>query len=244
MSDVLLIHGSGHGAWCWERLIPQLEARGHRARAIDLPGHGADTTPLAQVTLERYAEAIDAALPAGRRTVLLGHSMAGFPITAAAERAAERIARLVYLCAYLPEASGASLAELRRRSEAQPLVPAIRMAPDRGSFTVDPALAPGIFYTGCDAQTAAWATARLGPQALAPQTAPLAPGPRALALPRDYILCRRDGTIPPQLQAAMAAALPPGRVHEGPWDHSPFLSDPAGLADLLTRIVAGGPDAG
>jgi alpha-beta hydrolase superfamily lysophospholipase len=36
----VLIHGGFHGAWCWERTIPELERLGHEAIAIDLPGHG------------------------------------------------------------------------------------------------------------------------------------------------------------------------------------------------------------
>jgi len=37
MATFGLVHGSWHGGWCWERLIPELEARGHRAVAVDLP---------------------------------------------------------------------------------------------------------------------------------------------------------------------------------------------------------------
>jgi len=43
-----LIHGAWHGAWCWERLIPELERRGHRAVAVDLfgqPGGGSAIIP-------------------------------------------------------------------------------------------------------------------------------------------------------------------------------------------------------
>ena len=36
----VLIHGGFHGAWCWTRVIPELEKLGHEAIAIDLPGHG------------------------------------------------------------------------------------------------------------------------------------------------------------------------------------------------------------
>ena len=61
MADFLLIHGSGHGAWCWRGVLAILEARGHAARAIDLPGLGADTTPPGEVTLASTVDAIGAA---------------------------------------------------------------------------------------------------------------------------------------------------------------------------------------
>jgi pimeloyl-ACP methyl ester carboxylesterase len=57
MSDILLVHGSCHGAWCWRDLIPALTALGHSPRAIDLPSHGADQTPVNDVTLDSYAMA-------------------------------------------------------------------------------------------------------------------------------------------------------------------------------------------
>jgi alpha-beta hydrolase superfamily lysophospholipase len=54
MSTYMLIHGALHGAWCWERVIPLLRSSGHAAIAPDLPGHGADRTPRAAVTLAHY----------------------------------------------------------------------------------------------------------------------------------------------------------------------------------------------
>jgi len=143
MSEVLLVHGSCHGAWCWDALIPALARHGIAARAIDLPSHGADATPPEAVTLDSYADAILAALDGP--TVLLGHSAGGFAITAAAERAPEKVAALIYVCAYVPM-PGKSLADMRRMAPSQPLMEAVRVAPDRISFTVDPALAPDKFY--------------------------------------------------------------------------------------------------
>jgi hypothetical protein len=47
MARFLLVAGAWHGAWSWEFVIPLLAARGHRAAAVELPGMGADRTPLA-----------------------------------------------------------------------------------------------------------------------------------------------------------------------------------------------------
>ena len=35
--DIALVHGSYHGAWCWDLLTPELERLGHRVIAMDLP---------------------------------------------------------------------------------------------------------------------------------------------------------------------------------------------------------------
>ena len=52
----ILVHGGFHGAWCWERLVPELEACGHKALAIDLPGHGARAAE--ESTLAKRRDAI------------------------------------------------------------------------------------------------------------------------------------------------------------------------------------------
>lgn len=234
MADILLIHGSCHGAWCWERVIPLLRARGHSARAIDLPGHGDDRTPVGDVTLDAYAEAIAAAC--GPRTVLVGHSMGGYAITAAARLVPQKIARLVYLCAYVPR-EGLSLAQMRMQAPTQPLLPAVRMRPDGISFTIDPAMAAGIFYNDCGDDVANAAIARLCVQATAPTGVPFTSTPAQASLPRHYIRCMKDCTIPPEFQVTMTQDWPAGDVEEMPCGHSPFLSDPEDLAARFDRVA-------
>ncbi len=234
MADFLLIHGSCHGAWCWQSVVERLHAAGHGARAIDLPGHGDDPTPLPEVTLERYAEAILDAIDTP--VVLVGHSMAGYPISLVADRAPEKIARLVYLCAYVP-ARGMSLAQMRRAGPRQPLRPAIRMASDGLSFTIDPEMAADVFFNDCDAATAAQAVARLGPQPVAPQEEPLTLGENWARTGKHYIRCARDNTIPPEYQLTMSAGFPEGHVSTLPASHSPFLSMPDRLAGKLIEIA-------
>lgn len=236
MSDLLLIHGSCHGAWCWDAVIPALSRLGVTATAIDLPGRDGSPT-----TLGDYARAILAAASPG--TVLVGHSAGGYAITAAAEAAPSRFAGLIYLCAYLP-ASGQSLADMRRAGPSQPLLPAIRMGQDRISFTVDPALAAAVFYHDCLPEVAAAATAQLCPQPVTPQETPLWPK-AAQSLPRHYIVCQQDRAIPPEYQARMAQALPPEAMTSLEASHSPFLSMPdqlaARLAEILHKIRHGSP---
>jgi pimeloyl-ACP methyl ester carboxylesterase len=227
MSELLLIHGTCHGAWCFDLLIPELAALGIIARAIDLPGRDGSPT-----TLDAYAQAILAA--ASPDTILVGHSAGGFAITAAAEADPTRFRGLVYLCAYLP-APGQSLADMRRAGPSQPLMPAIRMAEDRQSFTIDPTFAQNAFYQDCPADITATAIARLCPQPVTPQQTPLWPK-AAPTLPRHYVVCAQDQTIPPDYETRMAGALPPERVHTLASGHSPFLSMPNTLAALLAEI--------
>ncbi len=118
MANFLLIHGAMGGAWCWERVIPGLQAAGHDALAIDLPGQGADTTPLAEITLYRYADAVCDALDRMAGPVLLtGHSMGGMVITQAASQRPDTLAGLIYVAAFLPQ-PGQSLIDITHLPEA------------------------------------------------------------------------------------------------------------------------------
>jgi pimeloyl-ACP methyl ester carboxylesterase len=51
VSRFVLIHGSFHGSWYWEKVVPLLERDGHEVAAPDLPGHNEDHTPVAQISL-------------------------------------------------------------------------------------------------------------------------------------------------------------------------------------------------
>ena len=234
MADFLLIHGSCHGAWCWRDVIPALQAQGHTARAIDLPGHGGDMTPIPEITLEAYAEAILDAI--SHPVTLVGHSMAGYPISLAAELNPAKISRLVYLCAYVPKGD-LSLADMRKEAPYQPLMPAVIRAADGRSFRIDPAQTGKVFYHDCPPGTVAYANTRLCAQAVLPQETACPLGTRYASVPRSYIRCTDDRTIPPEYQVTMTADWPAGDVHEMPTGHSPFFADPAGLATLLSRIA-------
>jgi pimeloyl-ACP methyl ester carboxylesterase len=234
MSDILLVHGSCHGAWCWRDLIPALHALGHSPRAIDLPSHGADQTPVNNVTLEAYADAVLAA--STPETVVLGHSMGGFAISAAAQKNPGAMARLIYLCAYVP-APGLTLADMRKQAPSQPLMPAVRLLEDGKSFTLDPTMTQALFYNDCPDKIAAFANPLLCAQAVAPTTQALPDTSRADAKPRSYIRCMDDRTIPPAYQVTMTKDWPTADVYEMSTGHSPFFADPAGLAQIIDTIL-------
>lgn len=233
MSDVLLVHGAAHGAWCWHRVVTALAAYGHRARAIDLPSHGDDKTDPATVTLDGYADAILAATRGP--TLLVGHSMGGFPITAAAQKAPDRFTALVYVCAYLPR-PGMTLADMRRAGPRQPLAGSFLIDRTRTTFTFDPARSPDLFYHDCPPEDVALALSRLCPQPIRPQETAIPDTSRAETLPRWYIRCTDDRAIPPDYQMTMARDLPSGHVLSLDCAHSPFFAAPDDLARHIDAI--------
>ncbi|OWJ74569.1 alpha/beta fold hydrolase [Haematobacter genomosp. 1] len=230
MTRFVLVHGACHGAWCWRAVEAALRRRGHETQAIDLPCRGEDHTPAREATLAGFAERVARAME--RPSVLVGHSFAGFPITAAAALVPDRIEQLVYVAAYVP-APGRSLRDMRKAWPDQPLRGSYVMAEDGAAFTFRTEMAGPLFYHDCAPEIAADAAARLCPEPVAPQETPIPDTDAATALPRRYILCTEDRAIPPTFQAAMVHDWSETVVMRLATSHSPFLSKPHALAELL-----------
>lgn len=217
MAEVLLIHGSCFGAWAWAAVVPALNALGHSARALDLPGRGGGDT-----SLEEQAQAVVAALhgPA----VLVGHSAGGYAISAAAE-GSPLVVGLVFVAAYVPK-PGMSLADMRRAGPSQPLRGSFRVTADRSAYGFAPDRCKDLFFHDC-----VDASDRLCLEPIAPQETAMA---ALRPLPRAAVICTDDRAIPPTYQRDMAA----GMVQESlPSGHCPFLSMPGALAFCLDRLI-------
>lgn len=233
MSTFVLVHGAWHGAWCWYKIATRLEARGHTVIVPDMPGHGADRTPIESVTLDDIVARIGAAVEAAPEPVILvGHSYGGAVISQTAERHAPKVARLVYVAAFLLE-NGRTVLEAAAGDDSD-LAPAIVPAPDGRTATVDPASLKVALYGCCSAQDIALARASLGPEAFAGFRTPLQLTKQNFGrIPRHYVECSEDRATSIGLQRRMQAALPCERVFTLQTDHSPFFSAPDALTDCL-----------
>jgi pimeloyl-ACP methyl ester carboxylesterase len=243
MASFLLIHGAMGGAWCWEPVIPGLQAAGHHAVAIDLPGQGSDTTPLAEITLHRYADAVCDALDGMDGPVLLtGHSMGGMVITQASSQRPGKLAGLIYVAAFLP-APGQSLLDITHLPEAagDSVQANIVVGGEPPVATMPPEAAPEALYHCCTAEQVAWALPRRGAQPVIPFTQPFTPPDGDTAafdgLPRAYVTCLQDRAIKPALQRLMYSAAGCDPVIAIDTDHSPWLSRTDELVAALHRIA-------
>jgi pimeloyl-ACP methyl ester carboxylesterase len=106
MTTFVLVHGAWHGGWCWRFVAPRLRHAGQDVYTASLTGLG-DRAHLARpgIDLELHVQDVVALLEMEdlREVVLLGHSYGGMVVTGVADRCAERIRRLVYLDAFVPE---------------------------------------------------------------------------------------------------------------------------------------------
>lgn len=233
----VLVAGAWHGAWCWERLTPLLESAGHRVLTPELSATGNSPGDPAHASLDSWARHIaELTLAQEQPVVLVGHSRGGAVISRAAELARQNLERLVYLSAYLLPAGGSVGAEAR--ADTGSLIPANMVPADTGvTCTLRPEVFRDAFYGDCDAETAAFALSRLAPEPLKPLVSKLKVSPEGFGrVPRAYIECTRDRTISLAAQRRMQAALPCDPVFTLESDHSPFLSHPRELADLLCRV--------
>jgi pimeloyl-ACP methyl ester carboxylesterase len=234
---IVLVHGALHGAWCWEELTPLLQMRGFKVDTLDLPGLGDDPTPPKYVTFQSYVERIVETVTADPGpTLLLGHSLGGAPVSQAAEDAPQGIGKLIYLAAHLPvdgESLGA-MGEIASHYDEPSASGGMGPSDMEGAhgFAADRAFET--FYNCCDTQTARRAQMRLRPQANAPLFTPVRlTAPRWGAIPKTYIVCTQDRALPPGAQHFMCGRNPDVRKRVMDSDHSPFFSDPTGLADII-----------
>jgi pimeloyl-ACP methyl ester carboxylesterase len=248
----VLIHGGFHGAWCWDRTVPELAALGHQAIAIDLPGHGARRDE--RSTLADRRDAIVAVLEPG--DVLVGHSGGGYDITLAADAATDLVGHVVYLAAGLPlegrtvlEATGGATTD---REDGAPEVTRLMtdetgmlrfIRPDaRGRMECfDYAAVRDFFYHDCDEDTARRAFEQLTPAPVEFLVETVSvPQFWKAELPRSYIGCLQDRAKPPAMSAEVARRLgvAPLTIDTS---HSPFLSQPRQLAELLVQATTTTP---
>ena len=217
---VLLVPGSWHGAWAYDDVCSGLAERGLAARAIDLPSN--DGGGLAD-----DAAAVRGALDEiGEPAVVVGHSYGGIAVSEGAAGAPQAIA-LVYLCAFMLDV-GESLLDAMQHE----LPPWLAVDPEAG--TCRPERAEEVLFGDCSDEQARDAAARLVPQSLAalgtPQTAAA-----WHALPSSYLICDLDRAVPPAAQEAMSARA--GTVEHVRSSHSPFLSHPDAVVDLIARAA-------
>ena len=236
MASFILIHGSWHGGWCYDLVAARLRAAGHEVIVPDLPGMGGDEAALRAVTLGGWAQfAADLCRKASQRPVILaGHSRGGLVVSQAAEIAPEAIDAAVYICAMMLP-SGLSRAAFKHQEQPNPAFDAIISPVHDGAGTViDPARAPAIFAQMSPPDLVAQAMARLVAEPHGPRSTPLTLTPERFGrIPRTYIECTEDRTIPLSSQRRMQAAVPGARVVTLSCDHSPYLSMPGPLADAL-----------
>lgn len=225
MRTVVLVHGAWHAPWCWAEVLAGLDERGVPAVAVDLPGPD----------LHADADHVRTVLDGLEGVVLVGHSYGGAVITDAGTHPA--VDRLVYLTAFALDDGETIRSNALPVHEMAELSAAVRVLDD-GTAVLDPVAAVPALYADCAEVDVERALSLLRPQAMASFTQ----SPRSVAWrrqPTTYAVCGADRGVPPELQRAMARRIPGVALVEWPdASHSPFLSQPGVVVDLLAGLAA------
>jgi len=231
----LVCHGAWGGGWSWRKVRPLMRTAGFRFIAPTYTGlgeraHLADpsidlTTHIQDVlNVIRYEDLAD--------IVLIGHSYGGMVATGVADRARDRVAQLIYLDAFVPK-DGQSLMDFLPESERQRMRDLARSG---DGWRVPPNPTPP--DTSADDQV--WLNARRVSMPLKCFETKLKLHSGELRLPRSYIYARRISPADPFGQFARRARTEPGwRYFEMDASHSPAVTAPEALVELLAEIVAG-----
>ncbi|CAN7608641.1 alpha/beta fold hydrolase [Phenylobacterium sp. LjRoot219] len=233
----VLVHGGGHGGWCWSRVAGRLRAAGCDVHTPTLTGLGERAHLLTpEVGLETHIADVVNLLVYEDLTdvILVGHSYGGLVITGVADRALERIAQMVYFDAAIPR-DGESLADtspgLRKFAHADTRVV------DGVPLVLWPGAITQALYGVSDPAAWAWMEPRLTPQPLRTFEEPLRLRNAAAvdALPRTIVNCtstlrvREPGTIDRYFSG--------DRVWEIDTGHDLMITEPEASAEMLLRLV-------
>jgi pimeloyl-ACP methyl ester carboxylesterase len=238
MSTYVFVHGAWHGAWCWSKVVSLLEGTGHKAIALDLPGHGRDDTPIAQVTFEAYCNKLRGIVEAEPEPIILvGHSMGGRVITQVAELYPDKIKTLVYLAAILLRDGESTMPVDPDAGET--LIDRSVITSDDGNYeTMREDAIRELLFHDCSDEDAGMAMALLeSRQASQPMTIPMRLTKENFGRVRKvYIECLQDKAVTPAQQRTMYTLTPCDKIISMNASHSPFLSSPQELADHLVSI--------
>ena len=232
MAVIVVAHGAWSAGWAWTKMRPLLRASGHELFTPTYTGLG-ERRHLARrdVNLSTHIDDVVNVLEFEdlRGVVLVGHSFGGIVATAVADRVAERVARLIYVDAFVPE-DGQALVDL--------LSPSARAAMYEGCRAGDGWRVPPLDLPPDTPEPArAWAMPRRMPHPIAAfeQKVHLSGAPLP---PRGYVYCRRigrDDRFGPFAARARREGWPYVEIDAS---HNPHITAPEALCGILTEFAS------
>jgi pimeloyl-ACP methyl ester carboxylesterase len=237
MAAFVLVHGGGHGAWCWDRLVPLLTAEGHAVHTPVLTGVGERFGEVtADTGLETHIDDVVGLFEAENLAdvILCGHSYGGTVITGVAGRVPQRIRELVFLDAPHPR-HGENLCDAS--PGALPVFEAMKRDVDGVALTLFPAPDLAAAFGLTEPEDVAWAMPRLTPHPMRCflDRLDLADPAAVESIPRTSIDCletleRRGAVI---LERAKAA----DRCYEIDTGHDLMITKPRETTEMLLEIA-------
>jgi pimeloyl-ACP methyl ester carboxylesterase len=233
----VLVHGGGHGGWCYQPVARLLREAGHEVYTPTLTGLAERSHLLSPaVDLDLHIRDVGELLHYEdlRDVILVGHSYGGMVITGVGDRYGDRIGRLVYLDAANP-VDGQSLVDV-----AGPVILAVRptgQVVDGVELVLLPAPGAGAFYGVTDPDDLAWMDERLTghPWACFEQPLRLTDEAALAAIPQYHIIC--TSTLPTRKRSLMDKARAENRLWQIDTGHDLMITEPRAVADALLEVA-------
>lgn len=237
MATFVLVHGGGHGGWCYKFVTERLRAAGHLVHAPSLTGLGERAHLLSDdINLDTHITDIASLIEVEdlRDVIIVGHSYGGMVITGVADRVSDRIANIVYLDAANP-LDGQSMLDVAG--------PIIEMARAMGEIRdgIELLLLPEKtlpqFYGVTDPDHIAWMQQKLSPHPWACFAQPLTLKNEAVMreIPQTHLICAstREG------RELIGKGVYHGPIHEIDTGHDLMVTEPDWVTARLIEVAAG-----
>ncbi|KAL0332741.1 UNVERIFIED_CONTAM: Salicylic acid-binding protein 2 [Sesamum calycinum] len=240
---IILVHGACHGAWCWYKLKPLLEAAGHRVTALDLAASGIDRRRLEELhTFADYSQPLlelMASIPLEEKVVLVGHSLGGMSLVLAMDMYPQKIKVAVFLAVVMPDSIHKPSYVLNQSVEIKPAVEwldtefipfgsseenltSVLLGPPTSppNFTIYVLLRPCCLFLQDLSNKIAFSKEGFG------------------SVKKVFIVCSQDKTIPLNFQRWQIETIGVDQIKEiENADHMPMLSKPQELCHCLLEIA-------
>jgi pimeloyl-ACP methyl ester carboxylesterase len=236
VATFVLVHGGGHGGWCWRWTAAELRAAGHEVHTPTLTGFGERShLDTATVTFTTFVDDVANVLRFEdlRDVVLVGHSMGGVVVPRVAEVVPERVACAVWLSACVAH-DGETLLDAIPQSPW--IAQAVTIEPDGTARTHPERILDAAIHDGTPEQRA-YVRERHVPY---PRHGLIEPGRLtaflALGIPTGYVVTTDDRTVEPHVQRRFVERLPGARVAEVAGGHDAMITRPADVAAAIVAV--------
>lgn len=242
MATYVLVHGGGHGGWCYQQVARQLRTKGHDVYTPTLTGLG-EREHLLRPHIDLNLQITDVVKLIDfedlHDVILVGHSYGGMVITGTADRRTDRIANLVYLDAAYP-ADGQSLVDVAgdmmnaARADAQ-IIDGVELVLFPGKYP----MSPGDYYGVTDPAQIAWMKPKLTPHPWQcfEQKLKLGNEEAMRRIPISMITTNvQQDSLTDEIREAIRG-MTQGRYWHVETGHDLMISEPGQVAQILAEIA-------
>ena len=252
MTDYLLVHGAGQGAWSWGPVWGHLTApeehppilhkrrRANRVHPLDLPGHGADAGgDTSAVRLEECVQAITRAVDREqlKYLVMVGHGFSASLVVQAASEMEVPPKRVVLVAGIVPAPQRTLLSACPAKTRTAFRVMSLLSKLSRQDLKLPSPAINGYLCNGMDSMEVVRLLGFLGPLPTRVLKSRLPMETSELPCPVTYIMLTQDKLFPPDAQSRVAARFEGAETVEIESCHQVMAQHPKELAEVLLRYA-------